>query len=196
MVGIVTLQDRSEALAASFVDHWQRRREDHPINDVLRLLGTGPWPRRLLLPRLGTSTLRQSLLVGFDDDVTMRERLRYWTWQRYISYATAGRDVSLRSRARKYGTDKTVYWKDKETRQLALSWRVGSFGFQRRCPTLTHRLNKGCCNLEAIRDYPNLDFDHEEPIYNGIDHVLNQQCPKSALRILKNLDEYLRNIGR
>jgi hypothetical protein len=121
VLAISTLRDRTEALAASFVDHWQRRREDHPINDVLRLLGSGPWSRRLLLPRLGHSVLRDRLKTGFEENVTMKERLRYRTCQQCLSYAVAGRYISVRSRARKYGTDKTVYWKHKASRQMALS---------------------------------------------------------------------------
>ncbi len=99
VLAISILRDRTEALAASFADHWQRRREDHPSNDVLRLLGRGPWSQRILLPRIGHSVLRDQLKTGFEEDVTMKERLRFWTCQQCLSYAVAGRYISVRSRA-------------------------------------------------------------------------------------------------
>lgn len=199
VLALATLKDRMEALAASFVEHWQNRRDDHPINDVLQLLGRGPWSKGLLLPRLGHSILRQRLMVGFDEDVTMKERLRFWTWQQCLTYAVAGRYITVRSRARKYGTDKTIYWKHKESRQMALSWRVGSFGVYRRCPTLMHRFNRGClvrghCDLGLIRGYPSTVPEHNEPLYNGIDFTINEQCPDTAKTLLKNMDDYLKEI--
>jgi hypothetical protein len=46
--------------------------------------------------------------------------------------------------------------------------------------------------MEVVRGYPRIVPEHDEPLYNGIDLTINEQCPDTTWTLLKNLDEYLK----
>jgi hypothetical protein len=49
-------------------------------------------------------------------------------------------------------------------------------------------------SMEVVRGYPRIVPDHYEPLYNGIDLKINEQSPYTAWTLLKNLDDYLKEV--
>jgi hypothetical protein len=191
VVAIPPLLVRAEGLAVSFVGHCAVMPEDHPLRRLKPLLGQGPWPNSCLSPRILKSPLRDRLL---EDDGTpqipLSTKVRMWLLDKCMELAKAGKYMSSRSRARRLGTDRTVYWKDREARQLALRWRVGSFGCRLQCPR-GHGFNRGCIarghiGATIVPYLPHTPPD-DCPLYCGIDEMINNQAEAHCRQVLSEL---------
>jgi hypothetical protein len=62
---------------------------------MLRQLDQGPWPAKIVVPRLGLSGLRQRLRDGFPEDMTLRDRLRSWTLARCKEEGVVGKYIYM-----------------------------------------------------------------------------------------------------
>ena len=182
VTAIVPIDLRFEALAVTFTLHCTNMAEDHPARRFcVEVCGSGPWSSTLLIPRAVTLGLTKMLTdLAAESEISLHTMIRKYTLEMLERRSTIARYISTSSRRNTYGPDKTLYWTDKEMRQTALAWRVGSFGCRHYCPAGGHRFNRRCVTHclpeleEGMGNLPRLARPLDPPpLYCFIDDLLN-----------------------
>ena len=192
VLALPTMETRFMGLAALFTQHCHNMALDHPARRFsAEVLGPGPWPSKVILPRAVSYPLYATLLATKEPDMSVRKALKRWTLQQIETKSATARYISRSSRRNTYGPDKTLYWKDKTTRQRALSWRVGSFAFNLPCAE-GHRFTRACVKRCIYPDWePELPQRKRPPDppspYCYIDDLINLQQEKETGQALEDL---------
>jgi hypothetical protein len=173
------LRSRFLGMSATFLDHVQAMRRDHPIRAFVDTLPHPiQWDRNLLTPRLSRSNLRNRLNREAETEaLEYHTVLRRWYCQEAVNRHKAGCYITSASRCKAYGPDKVIFWPSPLV-DIAMAWRVGSFGFRSQCPRGGHRFNRACISrCDIIPQHP-LRRDatprHAPTHYSIVDHWLNQ----------------------
>jgi hypothetical protein len=200
VTAIAPIETRFETLAVTFTLHCTNMADDHPARRFCtEICGNGPWAPTLLLPRAVTLGLSKQLVEQSEaEEISLYTMIKKYTLSRIEARSTIARYISTSGRRNTYGPDKTLYWTNKETRQLALAWRVGSFGCRQMCPTGAHRFNRGCVT-RCIGEDENAQKEvlkrarptDPPPLYSLVDDLLNLNEEEVAGHCLAELSGML-----
>lgn len=196
VTGVIPLSIRLAALAANFGRHCENMAQDHPARRFLtEIVGQPPWSESLLLPRACNSALfREFQHAARVRNTTIKRVSVRWQLDQLERSTVYARYITRQCRRDNYGPDKILFWSKAESRQLALSWRVGALAWNRQCPD-GHRFNRRCAgNCVPLRNMPRRNERRPAdppPLYNTIDHLLNLEEWDDAAQEIREMLDYL-----